>query len=138
MARDFYHQIIREALEKDGWNVTADPYYLTVLDTRYEIDLAAEQVFAAEKGTEKIAVEIKSFTKNSMANEFHSAVGQYLNYLGFLKLQEPDRILYLAVPQEAYDRFFVLAATEYIMNLYRINLIVCNVEEKEITLWQER
>lgn len=138
MARDFYHQIIREALEKEGWSVTSDPYYLTVLDTRYEIDLAAEQVFAAEKESEKIAVEIKSFTKNSMANEFHSAVGQYLNYFGFLKLQEPDRILYLAVPQEAYDRFFVLPAAEYIMNLYNINLIVCNVEEKEITLWQKR
>ena len=26
MARDFFHQIVREALETDGWTITDDPF----------------------------------------------------------------------------------------------------------------
>lgn len=138
MARDIYHQSVREALEKEGWTITNDPYYLTILQTKYEIDLGAEKILAAEKGNEKIAIEIKSFNRTSIAHEFHSALGQYLNYLGFLKLQEPERNLYLAVPEEIYVRFFVLEATTYIMDLYKVNLIVYSSEQNIIVKWQER
>lgn len=39
MAKDLYHQIVREALEKDGWTITQDPY-LIESDKRksYEVD----------------------------------------------------------------------------------------------------
>ncbi len=54
MARDFFHQVVREALEADGWTITADPFIIKTIGLRLEIDLAAEQVFAAEKGKEEI------------------------------------------------------------------------------------
>lgn len=38
MAKDFYHKNVREALEKDGWLVTHDPYSIKVEDIGYEID----------------------------------------------------------------------------------------------------
>ena len=41
------------------------------------IDLGAEQLIAAEKHGEKIAVEIKSFVAVSVLYEFHLAIGQY-------------------------------------------------------------
>lgn len=53
MARDIYHQIVREALEADGWTITADPFIIKSIGLRFEIDLAAEQVFAAERGKEE-------------------------------------------------------------------------------------
>lgn len=28
MAKDIYHNLVRDALENDGWIITHDPYYL--------------------------------------------------------------------------------------------------------------
>ncbi len=42
MARDFFHQIVREALVADGWTITADPFIIKTIGLRLEIDLAAE------------------------------------------------------------------------------------------------
>jgi hypothetical protein len=30
MARDKYHQEVRDALEKEGWDIIADPLYIKV------------------------------------------------------------------------------------------------------------
>ncbi|GAB3888686.1 element excision factor XisH family protein [Spirosoma agri] len=57
MARDLFHQLVREALEADSWTITHDPFVLKSGSLRMEIDLAAEQVFAAERGTERIVIE---------------------------------------------------------------------------------
>jgi hypothetical protein len=50
MARDLIHQLVRLALEKDGWLVTQDPYAIKVGGFDMEIDLAAENLLVAEKG----------------------------------------------------------------------------------------
>lgn len=60
-ARDIFHDAVRTALEKDGWVITADPLILVVGIRSVFVDLGAEKLIAAERGTEKIAVEIKSF-----------------------------------------------------------------------------
>ncbi len=65
MARDHYHQLVKQALTADGWTITDDPLYLDLASTTLEVDLGAERLIAAEKGKEKIAVEIKSFLGNS-------------------------------------------------------------------------
>jgi XisH protein len=31
MAKDFYHDNVRQALEKDGWHITHDPYKAKIL-----------------------------------------------------------------------------------------------------------
>jgi len=60
---------------------------------------------AANKGTEKIAIEVKSFLAESPTYAFHQAVGQYRNYLFALEEKEAERVLYLAVP------LFILSAS---------------------------
>jgi len=42
--------------------------------------LAVERLLAAEKDGKKIAVEIKTFLKPSAISEFHTVLGQFLNY----------------------------------------------------------
>ncbi len=66
-ARDIFHQQVKHALEKDGWQITHDPYWIKLMgsDMNAYADLAAERILAAEKGNEKIAVEIKSFLGTS-------------------------------------------------------------------------
>ncbi len=77
MARDIYHQTVRNALEKEGWTIKNDPFILKMGGLRMEIDLAAEKTIIAQKGTENIAVEIKSFLGKSKLNDFYEAKGQY-------------------------------------------------------------
>lgn len=64
MAKDIFHENVRQALIKDGWSITSDPLHIDLDETYVEIDLAAEMVFAAERAGEKIAVEVKSFLSN--------------------------------------------------------------------------
>lgn len=89
MARDRFHYVVRTALEKEGWNITADPYEINVDDVDFEIDLAAEQLLGAERDGQKIAVEIKSFISTSNVSDFHTALGQFLNYRDALDKIDP-------------------------------------------------
>ncbi len=65
MARDLIHFQVRKALEKEGWEITADPFYLSIDGVRLEIDLEAQRLIMASKGNEKIYIEIKTFKKTS-------------------------------------------------------------------------
>lgn len=49
----------------DGWTITDDPFEVSSLIADLKVDLAAEKIIAAEKGPDKIAVEIKSFLEKS-------------------------------------------------------------------------
>ena len=80
MARDRFHNVVKNALKKEGWKITADPYAINIDDVDFEIDLAAEQILAAERDNKKIAVEDKSFISPSNISDFHTALGQFLNY----------------------------------------------------------
>ncbi|MEM8525921.1 MAG: element excision factor XisH family protein [Bacteroidota bacterium] len=103
MAKDLFHDNAKEALQDAGWNISADPLRIYTSDTTYlEIDLAAENILLAERASEKIAVEVKSFIKKSFISAFHEAIGQYLDYRSALEDTEPDRVVYLAVPEEAF------------------------------------
>jgi Holliday junction resolvase-like predicted endonuclease len=82
MVKDRFHDAVRNALEKEGWTITADPYEISIGDVDFEIDLAAE-ILAAERADAKIAVEIKSFIGRSNVSDFHTALGQFINYSGF-------------------------------------------------------
>ncbi len=136
MARDLYHNAVRTALEKEGWKITADPYKIRYGRVNYEIDLAAENVFAADRGDEKIAVEIKSFIQESVPNEFHGALGQFLNYKLILRKIDPNRKIYLAVRQEIFEDFFQYPFTQEALKEYGVDVLVFQPDTKEVVLWK--
>lgn len=75
-AKDIFHDKVKNALVKDGWTITDDPYSLKWDNgENLLIDLAAERVIAAEKDNEKIAVEIKTLIGKSTMYDLHLAVG---------------------------------------------------------------
>ncbi|MCC5618412.1 XisH family protein [Nostoc sp. CHAB 5836] len=135
MAKDRFHNIVRNALEKDGWNITADPYEINVDDVDFEIDLAAEQLLGAEREGRKIAVEIKSFISPSNVSEFHTALGQFLNYRDALDQIEPDRLLYLAVRLPVYETFFQRKFIISAVEKYQLRLVIYDVEQEIISQW---
>ncbi|MBE9032611.1 XisH family protein [filamentous cyanobacterium LEGE 11480] len=136
MARDLFHNQVRTALTKDGWTITHDPFSVRISEAvKIQIDLGAESTVAAERDQEKIAVEIKSFIADSDISEFHTALGQYLNYAQALEDKEPERKLYLAVPEETYRDFFQLPFVQKSLNRYGVNLIIYNPLQEEIAQW---
>ena len=105
-ALDRYHDAVKTALIKDGWTITDDPLTLRVGADRIHIDIGAERVLIAEKGTRKIAVEVKTFAGPSKIADLEEALGQYVLYRMALRRTEPERELYLAVPQEVVSSQF--------------------------------
>lgn len=56
--KDLFHDLVKQALINDGWTVTHDPLFIKWKGAEYFPDLGAEKVIAAEKGLEKVAIEI--------------------------------------------------------------------------------
>jgi hypothetical protein len=135
--KDVFHEAVRNALQKEGWTITHDPLFIRFADVEFYIDLGAERIIAAEKNGEKIAVEIKSFLSSSTISDFHLALGQFMNYRLALEEQEPERILYLAVPKDTYDTFFTLQFGQIAIQRYQLKLIVYEVESEVIVRWQK-
>lgn len=135
MAKDLFHDVVKEALIAEQWQITHDPLPIDYGDVQMQIDLGAEYLLAAELDAEKIAVEVKSFTKPSAISEFHTAVGQYLNYRRALRSQEPDRTLYLAVPSQTYEEFFRLRFISEGVEEYQLYLLVYNTKTRRIEKW---
>lgn len=143
MARlDKYHLNIKSALENDGWEVTHDPYVLKLKDdygkvNNFPIDLGAEKVIAAERGTEKIAVEVKTFESSSIINEYHKALGQYMDYLVGLEIQEPNRKLYLAISTFAYKDLMKNPLSKLSINRFNVKILIVDVDTNTIIKWIE-
>ncbi len=136
MAKDIFHDTVKKALEKDGWKITHDPYRLRYGIVDVYIDLAAEEAIAAEKEGLKIAVEVKSFASGSNISEFHTALGQFLNYrIALESSDEPERVLYLAVPKDVYQTFLRFEPAKTVINRYSILLIIYNPNQEVIEQW---
>ena len=136
MAKDIFHQQVKNALIKDRWKITHDPFIILISEAiKLQIDLAAENAIAAERGSEKIAVEIKSFIADSDISSFHTALGQYLNYCQALEEQEADRIVYLAIPVTTYQDFFQLPFIQRSLKRYQVRLIIYNPKLEVISQW---
>lgn len=135
MARDKYHSLVRGLLEEEGWVITHDPLYVKTALGKVEVDLGAERLIGAERQGKKIAVEIKSFIGHSKLQDLYKALGQFIFYLPALKRQEPDRDLYLAIPQTAYDFFFQDPIAEEIIATNQLKLIVYHIRQSKIISW---
>jgi hypothetical protein len=133
--RDIYHPQIRKALENEGWTITADPMQFVWKEKPYYPDLSAERIIAAEKGTEKIAVEIKSFFSPDFNTQFYEAMGQYDSYFYALADLEPDRQVILAITEDAWNIFFSLPHVQRLCELKNIPIIVVDIENQNIVKW---
>ncbi|MBJ7900642.1 MAG: fatty-acid oxidation protein subunit alpha [Cyanobacteria bacterium RI_101] len=134
-ARDATHSIVKHALEKEGWRITHDPYYLKVGGIEFYIDLGTEMIIAAERDNQKIAVEVKSFLGPSSISEFHTALGQFINYRYALEKKTPNRVLYLAVPSDIYDDFFTLSFIKKVIQKSDVKLIIYQENKEIISQW---
>ncbi|MEA5471335.1 element excision factor XisH family protein [Spirulina sp. 06S082] len=132
---DLYHYEVKNALSKDGWTITHDPYTLEYKGLRLYADLGAEKLLAAERAEQKIAVETKVFHSPSQVTELQKAIGQYNMYQSILNRVSPDRALYLAISEEIYDDFFQKPAIQDIVSDQNIQLIIFDPDREVIIKW---
>lgn len=137
MARDIIHEAVRAALENDNWVITDDPLKIDLEEKEkyFEIDLGAEKVIAAEKGNEKIAVEIKSFASHSLLYEFHEALGQYLNYRSAMSDIGLKREMVLAISTEVHNRMKKISFIKRRFEEFEVKILIVDIENKTIVKW---
>jgi XisH protein len=134
-AKDIFHDPFKTALLKDGWKVTHDPFNLKIGKKDLFIDLGAEKLLAAEKDTQKIAVEIKSFVSPSEIKDLEIALGQYVLYQNVLMRTEPERILYLAIRESTFIKLFEQEIGQILLENQIIKVLTFNPETEEIQRW---
>ena len=140
--RDKIHDNVRTVLLEDGWIITHDPYVIALRDehektSRYSVDLGAEKLIAAEKDAYKIAVEVKTLGGSSLISEYHHALGQYLDYLVGLEVQEPARKLFLAITEASYQALMESPLAKLSLTRYPVNLLVFDEKTNRIVQWKE-
>ena len=135
MARDKFHQEVKQALEKEGWLITDDPLYIKVGQIPVHIDIGAEKLIGAEKNGEKIAVEIKTFGRASFITALHEAVGKYIIYRSVLKYIQSDRIIYLALPDDIYAEFGNEPIVKSVFTEYNFKILIYEPTTQLITSW---
>lgn len=134
-AKDIYHDRVKTALIKDGWTITHDPLTLRMTRKKLYIDLGGERLIAAQRKTERIAVEVKSFTRASDMKDLEDALGQFVLYNHLLARHEPGRQLYLAVTDKVYQSVFEEEIGQILLEDKVIRLITFNAVQEEIVQW---
>ena len=134
-AKDTFHDAVIASLVKDGWTVTHDPYTLSFGTTNVYTDLGAERPIAAQRGEEKIALEIKSFLGDSAVRELEIALGQFVLYRMLMRKVEPDRTLLLAVPETAFKSLFEESAGQRVIQEVDLKLVIFDPIRQEILQW---
>jgi len=135
-ARDRLHDTVKNALVKDGWTITHDPYMLPFGQRKAYADLGAEKTIAAEKDAVKILVEIKSFVGDSEVRDLEEAIGQFFLYQVLLKERDPDRQLFLAMPEESFESLFEDAIGAKLVRELKLSLFTIDQDRQEIVRWQ--
>ena len=95
-------------------------------------------MFGAEKDNQRIAVEVKTFGNPSFITAFYEAVGKYVVYRKALRLEESDRTLYLAMPEDVYIRYINEPLFTGTLQDENVNSILFETDIEKITQWIKR
>lgn len=142
--RDRIHNVIKQALIKDGWEITDDPYVISYGERFLFIDLAAKlddlngitgNFIGARRGDSRIAIEIKEFRGNSAIADLEQAIGQYVLYRLLLEQIDPDRKLYVAITDTTFDGIFSESIGELVIRELPLRLLIVDVKAIEVKRW---
>lgn len=102
------------------------------------IDLAAEDsTLGAEKGGERIAVEVQSFRGASDVRNMQEALGQFMIYKLALSSTDPHRRLLMAVDEDVYNDFLTQQFGQAILTRFEIPLIVVEPTTRRVLRWPQ-
>jgi len=105
-------------------------------DRRLFIDLGAERTtIGAERGGERIAVEIASFVADSPVRDLQEAVVQFVAYRAVLSHADPERVLFLGVPGRVYDSLLSEPLGQLVAADVRLRVLVSDAQQQKVVRW---
>ncbi|MBC7796385.1 MAG: XisH family protein [Pyrinomonadaceae bacterium] len=135
-AKDKFHDAVKNALTKDGWTITHDPFPMKLGKRDLFVDLGAKKLIAAEKGERKIAVEVKTFAGKSVITEAEKALGQYQIYKVAMEKKESDRVLFLAVSEDVFAEVFSDELGQVLLETFGLKVLTFDEKAEEIIEWK--
>ena len=133
--KDRIHEAVKNALVKDGWTITHDPYRIEYEDADVYADLRVEKGADGKPRRRVLVIEVKEFVGPSPMDRLEEALGQYLVYRTFLRQTAPDEQLYLAVDKPSYDALFSRKSFQRIVTDYALALLIVDVLQEEVAEW---
>jgi Holliday junction resolvase-like predicted endonuclease len=98
---DQYHDTVKRALVKEGWQIASDQFFVKLPERRLWIDLLVRS------GDRQILVEVKSYTNiKSPVESLAASVGKCIIYRAALVRINQNFPLYLAIPTVAFQGIF--------------------------------
>jgi XisH protein len=141
-AKDRIHELVKQALLKDGWQITDDPYVISYGERFLFVDLAAtstakpsSHLIAAVRQNKRIAIEIKEFRSQSAIVDLEKTLGQYLLYRLLLSKIDPELELYLAITNTTYEDIFSEPIGELVIKEIPLKLIIIDIQTREVQQW---
>jgi hypothetical protein len=132
-AKDLFHDVVLQALTRDGWRIVREQVSFIIAQRQVIIDIQATR--GGDSGV--ILVEVKGFGRSkSMIEELASATGRYLLYRLVMDEAGAEEVpFYLAVPDEVYAG--ILSEPIGILMRKRVNMKLCVFDptRKEIVAW---
>ncbi|GIK67411.1 MAG: hypothetical protein BroJett018_52050 [Chloroflexota bacterium] len=128
-------QIIR-ALEKDGWQIFKKPHRIRLRRRSIYADFSARLV--NEDGEFYIIVlEVKCLSNpKTDLEEIYAALGQYQIYRASMDSIGETYPLFLAMPNEAYQRLALEPSIMLALDKGDVKLVIVDMVEEVVVLWE--
>jgi len=80
---------------------------------------------------------VKSFLSDSPIYEYHTALGQMINYQIGINKTEKDRMLFLAMSDEAFELLSKKVLFKESVRINKLKIILFNIESKTLVSWKK-
>jgi len=136
--QDLYHDVVRDALRKDGWRITHTALQLKARAESNAGALWEGPWLIADKDERKVAVAVSSFVGRSNLADITQTWGQLGLSRPQLHAMDSDRVVYLAVRQATYSACFGGTEGDLLLEKGHIQLVVFDPRSEVIVQWVPR
>ena len=133
--QDLYHDVVKNALRKDGWRITQTALQLKVGANTRAGELWEGPLLAAEQDERKVAVAVNSFVGRSDLADLAQTLGQLALSRPRFHAMALDRVLYLAVRQATYSACFAEGDGKLLLARQHMPLLVFDPRAEAIVQW---
>jgi hypothetical protein len=136
--QDLYHDVVRDALRKDGWRIMH-----TALQLKARAEASAGELWEgpwliADKDERKVAVAVSSFVGRSSPEDILQTWRQLALSRSRLHAVDSDRVVYLAVRQATYSACFGGTEGNLLLEKEHMQLLVFDPRAEVIVQWVPR
>jgi hypothetical protein len=136
--QDLYHDVVRDALRKDGWRITH-----TALQLKARAEASAGELWEgpwliADKDERKVAVAVSSLVGRSNLADILQTWRQLALSRSRLHTMDSDRVVYLAVRQATYSACFGGTEGDLMLEKEHMQLLVFDPRAEVIAQWVPR